>query len=124
MGNDSLVGASGSDSLIGDAGNDNLNGGAGLDKLQGGADNDILNGGTDADDMAGGTGNDIYFIDNLGDKITEDLSNEGGIDLVNSAITFSLADKAGVEKLTLIGNSNADGAGNTLNNLIQGEFAL
>ena len=118
VGNDTLIGSVGNDTLIGDVDNDNLDGGSGNDKLEGDAGNDTLNGGKGADIMTGGTGNDIYFIDSIGDKITEDLTGAGGVDLVNSTITFSLPDR--VENLILTGTGNTNGAGNTLNNQITG----
>jgi Ca2+-binding RTX toxin-like protein len=74
-----------------------------------------LIGGTGADAMAGGTGNDIYYVDNVGD-ITFEWGAEG-TDLVNSSITWTLA--GGVENLTLTGSA-ISGTGNNLNNVITG----
>ncbi len=43
--------------------------------------------------MSGGAGNDTYFIDNLGDTITE-LASEG-VDTVVSSISLNLATLGG-----------------------------
>lgn len=102
--------------LTGTAGNDLLEGGAGDDRLSGGAGNDTLNGGAGADTMIGGTGNDLYYVDNRGDRITE-LAG-GGIDTVRASITYNLG--ANLENLILTGNGNINGAGNGLANTITG----
>lgn len=70
-GTDVLNGGDGDDVLDGGADNDRLYGGAGADDLLGGLGIDILDGGADADDMAGGFGNDVYYVDNIGDVVTE-----------------------------------------------------
>jgi len=105
--NDTLTGTSSDSILIGDAGNDTLSGGAG---------NDLINGGLGADNMSGGLGNDIFIVDNTGDKVTEGL-NEGA-DTVYSSVTYSLG--ANIENLTLIGTSAINGTGNALGNVLMG----
>ncbi len=87
--------------------------------LTGGGGNDQLNGGGGADTLVGGTGNDIYTIDDVGDVVTENLSE--GTDRVNSSISYTLA--ANVENLTLTGNAALDGTGNELANVITGNSA-
>jgi Ca2+-binding RTX toxin-like protein len=69
--------------------------------------------------MLGGAGDDIYFVDNVGDIITENASQ--GIDTVESSIIFTLA--ANVENLTLTGTGAINGTGNTLNNILIGNSA-
>jgi Ca2+-binding RTX toxin-like protein len=64
----------------------------------------------------GGDGNDTYFIDNVGDIVTENLA--AGEDLVYSAVNHVLG--ANLENLTLIGTTNLSGTGNTSNNVIIG----
>lgn len=118
-GDDTLVGYDGNDTLKGNAGADNLYGYAGTDTLDGGTGNDILNGGTGADTMRGNAGNDIYIVDNVGDKAIE-LAGEGA-DLVKSSVTFALG--ANVEKLLLTGVNAINGTGNGLNNVITGNGA-
>ena len=116
--NDRLSGDTGNDTLLGSAGNDSLDGGADNDKLDGGAGADTLEGGTGADAMSGGDGNDLYFVDNIGDKLTETAKSTGGIDTVKSSITYILP--ANVEHLELTGLANLNGTGNALANKITG----
>jgi len=87
--------------------------------LDGGAGNDTINGGAGADTMIGGLGNDNYTVDNIGDAITENLSE--GTDIVNSSVTYTLA--ANVENLTLTGTLAIDGTGNNLANVMTGNSA-
>jgi serralysin len=79
-----------------------------------------LNGAAGADTMAGGAGNDIYFVDNAGDKVVE-TSLVGGSDTVRSAIGYTLG--ANVEHLVLTGGGTVNGAGNGLANRITGNGA-
>ncbi|MEA3011075.1 MAG: serralysin [Sphingomonadales bacterium] len=101
--------------LTGNELNNVLLGGAGDDTLYGMAGNDTLNGGLGADKMVGGTGNDLYFVDNSGDVVTE-LGGEG-TDTVSSSISYTLGDN--VENLILTGSAT-DGTGNALNNVLTG----
>jgi Ca2+-binding RTX toxin-like protein len=82
------------------------------------ADN-ILNGGIGADTLMGGFGNDTYVIDNAAD-ITSEAAN-GGVDLVQSSVTWTLA--GNVENLTLAGTSAINGTGNALDNILIGNTA-
>jgi Ca2+-binding RTX toxin-like protein len=119
IGNDKLTGDKGADSLIGGAGNDSLNGGADKDKLDGGAGKDSLDGGAGADAMTGGDEDDLYWVDDIKDTITERSGEKSGIDTVNSAISFTLG--ANVENLILKpGTTGLKGTGNILKNVITG----
>ncbi len=114
--------------LTGNAGNNLLRGGSGNDTLNGGAGNDTLNGGAGNDTMVGGAGNDVYLVSSTGDRVfetttTTGTTNAGGIDTVQSSVTFSLDSSAGVrfvENLTLTGTGNINGTGNALANTIIG----
>ena len=122
-GNDTILGLGGNDTLIGNIGNDSLNGGNGNDNLQGSNGNDTLDGGTGFDILTGGAGDDVYFVDNVKDKIVEDNNSGGGVDTVNSSVTYSLADrndKKGVEILILTGKQNLSATGNDGSNLLVG----
>jgi serralysin len=96
-----LYGLAGDDSLFGEAGNDRLDGGAGADR------------------MTGGQGNDSYYVDS-GSDVTIELAGEG-TDHVHSTGSYTL--KANVERLTLLGTSNASGTGNELGNALTGNAA-
>ena len=102
-----LKGLGGEDTLIGGGGNDTLNGGIG---------DDLLEGGTGADKMIGGLGNDVFYVDNPLDIVTENLG-EGSEDTVKSYIEgYSLG--ANVENLRVV--TAVSGAGNDLDNEIYG----
>ena len=88
----------------------------GNDVLTGGNDNDALDGLAGADTMSGGAGNDIYFVDQAGDVVTE-LLDKGTQDTIVSMITLTLP--ANVENLQLVGGA-LNGTGNGLDNDILG----
>lgn len=93
--------------ITGNAGN-NILGGAGGD--------DIINGGLGADTMRGGDGNDTFYVDNVGDTVTEYTGQ--GDDSVFSSLSFTLGNN--VENLVLTGIADIDATGNSLNNLLTG----
>ena len=84
--------------------------------LTGNAAANRIDGGTGSDTMAGGAGNDIYVVDDLGDTVSEILN--GGIDTVESSVTFSLGNH--LENLTLTGAADINGTGNELANSLIG----
>ncbi|MBD1913659.1 MULTISPECIES: hypothetical protein [unclassified Leptolyngbya] len=104
------------DIVLGGAGNDTIIGASGDDSLAGGGGNDVLNGGLGADSLNGGLGNDLYTVDNVGDRLTEGLNQ--GIDTVRSSITWTLGNH--LENLVLTGSGNINGLGNTRNNRMTG----
>jgi Ca2+-binding RTX toxin-like protein len=101
----------------GSAADHNIFGLGGADTLTGNAGNDLLDGGTGNDTMTGGGGNDVYRVDSVGDNVVE---FGGGIDRVESSISWSLAADVFVENLTLTGVGNNSATGNALNNTIIG----
>jgi trimeric autotransporter adhesin len=109
--NNILTGNSGDNTLTGDAGNDRLIGNDG---------NDTLNGGAGVDNMVGGLGNDTYVRDMATDVITEALN--AGTDTVQSSLNYILG--ANLENLTLTGNANLTGTGNTLANILTGNDGI
>jgi Ca2+-binding RTX toxin-like protein len=110
-GNDRLTGGNGDDRLYGGDGRDALEAGMGNDSLYGGASGDRLTGGAGADLMDGGLGNDTYSVDSAADVILGELgfSQGGGIDTVESWISFTLA--ANLEILRLQGTADINGTG-------------
>ena len=105
------------ENAIGGSGNDTIVGNAAANVLTGNDGNDSLNGGLGADTMIGGIGNDTYYLDNVGDIVTEGAGL--GTDVVNSTITYTLG--ADVENLVLTAGAGAiNGTGNSLVNTITG----
>lgn len=82
-----------------------LTGNSGANVLDGG-------GGGEADSMSGGAGNDTYIVDNAGDL----LKDTSGVDLVNSSVSFALAN--GLENLTGTGVADIFLTGNSVANTI------
>lgn len=80
-----------------------------------GGDN-ILDGVSGADTLIGGAGNDTYIVNSLDDTLIEEVS--GGTDTVQSNITWTLADN--FERLTLTGEDNLNGTGNSVANILTG----
>ena len=88
------------------------------DTLTGNALNNILDGKAGADIMSGGSGNDSYVVDNEGDTVIELGTSLTEIDSVFSYVSYTLG--SNLENLLLVGGSNLNGTGNTLNNTITG----
>ena len=97
-------------------GTGNINGaGNALDNIIiGNSGNNTLDGGAGADILIGGDGDDTYIVDNLGDALVD----TGGIDTVQSSITWRL--ESGFENLVLSGNGAIDGYGNAAVNTLTG----
>jgi len=115
-GNDLLMGGDDRDYLYGGSGNDVLQGGEGNDLLDGGYGNDTLDGGSGADSMSGGYGDDIYYVDNVNDTVTEGWFE--GTDTIYSSVSYTTP--TNVENLTLTGSNNIFGIGNYGNNTLTG----
>ncbi|WP_137909705.1 calcium-binding protein, partial [Dolichospermum planctonicum] len=105
----------------GNAANNVITGNGANNSLDGGAGNDTLNGGAGTDTLIGGTGDDIYIVDSTTDTITELTS--GGTDTIQSSVTYTIAELANVENLTLTGTAAVNGTGNAANNVITGNDA-
>jgi Ca2+-binding RTX toxin-like protein len=124
-GNDELDGDDGSDTILGGAGDDNLEGEEGFDLVDGGAGRDIIFDPFGGDTLRGGAGNDQYsigFSDSNDTEIVEALN--GGIDFIRVRdASFSLANIANVENLTLDG-TGTNGTGNDLSNRIIGNAGI
>lgn len=85
--------------------------------LRDGADLFVSNGGSVTNgSVFGGNGNDTYTIDSASIALVE--TEAGGIDQVNSSVTYALG--AYFENLTLTGSSEINGTGNSASNVITG----
>jgi Ca2+-binding RTX toxin-like protein len=103
-------------------------GNAAINTMKAGAGHDTLDGGAGADFLEGGDGNDTYYVDNVGDKVTEKFNGgAGGYDVIYSSVDYAMPDE--VEKLILTGgairawgNSGSGNnlIGNELNNILDG----
>ena len=82
----------------------------------GGADR--LDGKGGADTMVGGKGNEIYYVDDAGDVVTE-LANEG-VDLVRSTLAIDLTSILNVENATVTSAADVDIEGSDADNVLTG----
>ena len=99
-----------------------LNGNFGNDTLPGSDGNDILNGGGGSDRMEGKEGNDVYFVDSALDRVIE--QDGGGTDVVNTTVSYRLADASSVEQLLAGPSAGAiDLFGNGIANTLTGNDA-
>ena len=112
-----IVKGSGAAGLTGNALDNLLTGNSAANALDGGAGNDTLDGGTGVDKLAGGTGDDLYYVDNAGDAITE-LASAGADKVMTTLAKYTLA--ANVENLEYTGTAAFAGTGNALDNVIDG----
>jgi Ca2+-binding RTX toxin-like protein len=89
--------------------------------ITGNKDGNVLDGKGGADTMTGGAGEDIYIVDDKGDKVVEASGAANGTtDEVDSSISFSLATAANVEMLRLTGSADIDGTGSKNGDLLFG----
>lgn len=111
------------ENMTGNAASEQFHGEGGVDLIQGMGGTDFIDGGTGADVMIGGAGNDDYFVDDTGDVAAEIIvgADPGGLDRVFSTVTHTLTSM--IENLTLQGNAEIEGTGNTLANTLTGNSA-
>lgn len=112
-----IIGGDEADFLTGYAGDDTLRAGAGNDVLNGGVGFDILDGGLGADAMLGGLSNDVYYVDNINDRVIE-FSGGGWDQVFVSLPRYQLPED--VENLMGMGPWAFELVGNTLGNQMLG----
>lgn len=100
----------------GNASNNFLRAQDGNNTLNGGAGNDSLMGGTGLDLLRGGEGDDFYHVDDVNDIVVERADE--GRDTVYASVSVVLG--ANLEDLMFGGADNLSGAGNALDNFING----
>jgi Ca2+-binding RTX toxin-like protein len=87
-------------------------------RLTGSAGNNLLNGNTGADTMIGGDGSDTYWVDNVGDVVTEtNASVASGTDHVNSSLanyTLTTNVENGRVQSVTVANLKGNASGNVL----------
>ena len=96
-----------------------ITGGLGNATLISGGGNDVLRGGAGIDVMIGRQGNDTYYVNNMGDIVSESASQ--GTDTVYASVNYTLPSGSAIEYLRA--NAGANGltlAGNELANTIVG----
>lgn len=111
LGNDEIKGSSGNDYLIAYSGNDWVYGNSG---------NDVIDGGSGEDNLFGGKGSDTYYVDNVKDKISEDITDKD-IDSVYSSVNYFAL--GGIENIYLIGTKPSNATGNQSDNVLKGSVS-
>ena len=83
-----------------------LLGNTGANQLFGGSADDVLDGGLGADVMTGGAGDDLYFIDNVSDRVVE-KAGEGVDSIISAGVHINLGgyNHANVEHVSVTGNT-------------------
>ncbi|WP_176559242.1 hypothetical protein [Rubellimicrobium roseum] len=90
-------------------------------RISGNDGDNVLDGLVGADIMNGGLGNDIYHVDNIGDRADEALN--AGVDEIRTsraALNISTNGMINVENLTYLGTAGFSGTGNALDNALTG----
>ena len=119
-GADALTLTGGADTAHGRFGDDTILGLAGDDTLQGGDGDDYLDGGAGADVMYGGWNDDIFVVDDAGDRVFENADE--GSDVIRSWISYTLT-TANIERVELMGDAELSVTGDGLANVLVGNSA-
>jgi Ca2+-binding RTX toxin-like protein len=101
-------------SIVGSDGDDSLQGLAANDQITALGGNDTLNGGLGADTMTGGLGDDLYFVDQEGDRVIEE-ADQGTDTVISRAANWTMSDN--IENLTLAA-AGTIGKGNSQDNVL------
>lgn len=104
----------------------NLTGNELPDNLYGNDGDNILNGMAGADFMTGRAGNDWYYVDNVGDIVSEP-ANQGAFDRVFASVSYTLPAGAEIEVFSTDNHAGTEAinlTGNELPNLIYGNAGV
>ncbi len=116
-----IVGTAKNDTLDGGGGNDSIAGAGGNDSLAGSDGNDTLDGGAGTDTMVGGKGNNVFYVDNIKDKVD---GTDGTIDEVRwnlaTSLTLGAALIVGIENAVLLGTAAIGATGDDNDNRLEG----
>jgi serralysin len=82
--------------------------------MNGNDGNNVLDGRGGADQMYGGLGDDIYYVDDIGDQIRESAAS--GHDHVYASVSFTLS--AYVEDLTITGDAQSATGNGSANHIV------
>lgn len=93
-----------------------ITGNSAANLLTGNAGNDTLSAGAGIDTMTGGIGNDVFYVDNTADVVTE-MTGEG-TDTIYSSVSLNMASYT--ETLILTGTAAINGTGTSLSNTLTG----
>jgi Ca2+-binding RTX toxin-like protein len=86
-------------------------------KATGNSGNDtLISSSVGVDTLAAGAGNDLLIVNFAGDSVSAPTTH--GVDTIQSAFSFSLANSTNVADLVLTGTGNLSGTGNGLANVI------
>ncbi|THD06186.1 hypothetical protein B1991_14215 [Rhodanobacter lindaniclasticus] len=81
----------------------------------------LLDGGAGADTLIGSAANEIYLVDDAGDKVVEtDAGSYQSFDIVRASISYTLAEDSNIEVLELTGAGDISGWGNSGANTLDG----
>jgi Ca2+-binding RTX toxin-like protein len=98
-----------------------LTGNAANNQIIGNNGDNFIDGGAGVDQLSGRGGNDLYFVDNANDSVSESAGQ--GLDEVRTSVSFTLTAGADVENLRTIDDDGAvaiDLAGNETGNVVRG----
>jgi Ca2+-binding RTX toxin-like protein len=99
----------------------NLTGNASGNTIIGNNGDSVIDGGAGVDQLVGRGGNDLYFVDNASDTVTENGGQ--GIDEVRTSVSFTLTAGADVENLRTVDDNGVaaiDLTGNASNTVVRG----
>ncbi|WP_111546049.1 beta strand repeat-containing protein [Mesorhizobium kowhaii] len=96
--------------------------------ITGNSGNNIINGLGGADTMSGAQGNDSYYVDNVGDRVSESSVGANGTDTVNGYISINLSDgnhfTGNIENVALRSAASINATGNSLANALNGNSGI